>query len=60
MSDGTVYKGEWKDGKQHGRWDVKDAAARILKNIKEFKPMGVGMERGHRSLYLYLFQSYHV
>ena len=31
---------------EHGRWDVKDAAARILKNIKEFKPMGVGMERG--------------
>jgi phage terminase large subunit-like protein len=31
---------------EHGRWDVKDAAARILKNISEFKPMGVGMERG--------------
>jgi phage terminase large subunit-like protein len=31
---------------EHGRWDVKDAAARILKNIREFKPMGVGMERG--------------
>lgn len=31
---------------EHGRWDVKDAAARILKNIKEFEPVGVGMERG--------------
>lgn len=31
---------------EHGRWDVKDAAARILKNIREFQPVGVGMERG--------------
>jgi phage terminase large subunit-like protein len=31
---------------EHGRWDVKDCAARILKNIKEFEPVGVGMERG--------------
>ena len=31
---------------EHGRWDVKDAAARILKNIREFEPAGVGMERG--------------
>jgi phage terminase large subunit-like protein len=29
-----------------GRWDVKDTAARILKNVKEFQPMGVGIERG--------------
>jgi hypothetical protein len=31
---------------EHGRWDVKDAANRILKNIQEFEPVGVGMERG--------------
>jgi phage terminase large subunit-like protein len=31
---------------EHGRWDVKDAASRILKNIQEFEPVGVGMERG--------------
>ena len=31
---------------EHGRWDVKDAAGRILKNIQEFEPVGVGMERG--------------
>lgn len=31
---------------EHGRWDVKEAANRILKNIREFQPMGVGMERG--------------
>lgn len=29
-----------------GRWDVKETAARILKNVKEFKPMAVGIERG--------------
>ena len=31
---------------EHGRWDVKEAANRILKNIQEFEPVGVGMERG--------------
>lgn len=31
---------------EHGRWDVKEAAAKILKNIREFEPVGVGMERG--------------
>jgi len=31
---------------EYGRWDVKDAAARILKNIRDFQPVGVGMERG--------------
>jgi hypothetical protein len=39
--------GDWFIKKiEHGRWDVKEAAGRILKNIREFKPMGVGMERG--------------
>ena len=31
---------------EHGRWDVQEASQRILKNIRDFKPMGVGMERG--------------
>lgn len=31
---------------EHGRWDVQEASRRILKNIRDFKPMGVGMERG--------------
>jgi len=39
--------GEWFIKKiEHGRWDVKDAAARILKNIRDFQPVGVGIERG--------------
>lgn len=31
---------------EHGRWDVKECAQRIVKNLKEFQPVGVGMERG--------------
>ena len=31
---------------EYGRWDIKEAAQRILKNIREFQPVGVGMERG--------------
>lgn len=29
-----------------GRWDIKETSRIILKNIKEFQPMGVGIERG--------------
>jgi hypothetical protein len=29
-----------------GRWDIKETAARILKNVKEFEPLSVGIERG--------------
>ena len=29
-----------------GRWDIQDTARRILKNIAEFKPLAVGIERG--------------
>lgn len=39
--------GEWWIRKiEYGRWDVQESAQRILKNIKEFKPIGSGMERG--------------
>lgn len=31
---------------EHGRWDTKECAQRIVKNLKEFQPVGVGMERG--------------
>ena len=31
---------------EKGRWDIKDTAVRILKNIAEFKPLAVGIERG--------------
>lgn len=29
-----------------GRWDVQETANRILKNVREFQPIGVGAERG--------------
>lgn len=29
-----------------GRWDVRETAVRILKNIREFKPLMIGIERG--------------
>ena len=39
--------GKWFVNKiETGRWDIKDTAARILKNVKEFQPMAVGIERG--------------
>lgn len=31
---------------EHGRWDIKETAVRILKNIREFKPTAIGIERG--------------
>lgn len=31
---------------EHGRWDIKETCQRIIKNIKEFQPTGVGIERG--------------
>jgi phage terminase large subunit-like protein len=34
---------------EHGRWDTKETAQRILKNIKEFQPVGIGIERGTSS-----------
>ena len=39
--------GDWWIRKiEYGRWDVQDSAQRILKNVREFKPIGSGMERG--------------
>jgi len=31
---------------EHGRWDIRETAVRILKNIREFKPTAIGIERG--------------
>lgn len=31
---------------EYGRWDVRETAVRILKNIREFRPIGVGIEKG--------------
>ena len=31
---------------EHGRWDIKETCLRILKNIKEYRPLHVGIERG--------------
>lgn len=31
---------------EHGRWDIKETSIRLLKNIKEYKPIAVGCEKG--------------
>ena len=31
---------------EHGRWDIDETAMRILKNVEEYKPMAVGIEKG--------------
>jgi hypothetical protein len=36
----------WVNKIEHGRWDIKETCQRIIKNIKEFQPAGVGIERG--------------
>jgi predicted phage terminase large subunit-like protein len=30
----------------HGRWDIKETAAKILRLVQEYQPMAVGIERG--------------
>jgi len=40
-------EGKWFVRKiEAGRWDIRETAVRILKNIREFKPMMIGIERG--------------
>ena len=40
-------EGKWFVRKiEHGRWDVRETAVRILKNIRDFKPLGIGIEKG--------------
>jgi len=31
---------------EHGRWDVRETAVRILKNIRDFHPLSIGIEKG--------------
>lgn len=43
----VTNEGEWFVKKiETGRWDVQETANRILKNVREFHPVGVGAERG--------------
>jgi phage terminase large subunit-like protein len=40
-------EGKWFVRKiEYGRWDIKETAVRILKAIRDFKPLMVGIERG--------------
>lgn len=36
----------WVKEIQHGRWDIKETAAKILSVIKEYQPTSIGIERG--------------
>jgi hypothetical protein len=40
--DGVWYV----DKIESGRWDIEETAVRILKNIKQYEPLAVGIERG--------------
>ncbi len=40
-------EGKWFVRKiEYGRWDVRETAVRILKNIREFRPVMIGIEKG--------------
>jgi predicted phage terminase large subunit-like protein len=40
-------EGKWFVKKvEAGRWDIRETAVRILKNVREYKPMMVGIEKG--------------
>lgn len=40
-------EGKWFVRKiEHGRWDVRETAVRILKNIRDFRPLMIGIEKG--------------
>jgi len=36
----------WVKKIEYGRWDIRETAVRILKNIREFRPMAIGIEKG--------------
>lgn len=39
--------GDWWVKKiEHGRWDIRTTAVNILKSIRDYQPIGVGIERG--------------
>jgi hypothetical protein len=40
-------EGKWFVQKiEAGRWDIRETAVRILKNIREYRPISIGMEKG--------------
>ena len=40
-------EGKWWVKKiEHGRWDVRETAVRILKAIRDYRPLGMGIEKG--------------
>jgi phage terminase large subunit-like protein len=36
----------WVKSIEHGRWDIKDTAQRILNIIRDYKPQSIGIEKG--------------
>ena len=36
----------WVQSIEHGRWDIKDTASRILNIIRDYKPQSIGIEKG--------------
>lgn len=36
----------WVKKIEHGRWDVRENAVRILKAIRDYRPLGIGIEKG--------------
>lgn len=36
----------WVDKIEHGRWDIRETAVNILKTIRDYQPIAVGIERG--------------
>jgi predicted phage terminase large subunit-like protein len=39
--------GKWfVDNIEYGRWDIRETAVRILKNIREYRPLSIGIEKG--------------
>jgi phage terminase large subunit-like protein len=36
----------WVDKIEHGRWDIRETAVNILKAIRDYQPISVGIERG--------------
>lgn len=39
--------GDWFVKKiEHGRWDIRETAVNILKTIRDYQPIGIGIERG--------------
>lgn len=42
----TTSNDWWVEKIEHGRWDIKETAQRILRVIREYRPQSIGIERG--------------